>query len=161
MLKVIILSFSLISSFCIYSQSSNDSIQKVNLGLSHCYKYNGQILTFGKMTTIMNGNIEASNYLRKAKTSNVFSIIFGIAGGYCMAYPIAKSLSGKQPNWSMFAGGCGLTAVYIPIVISTNKNVKLAVSAYNKAKKATSYRATEYSLQLGLSHNELGLILKF
>lgn len=161
MLKAIILSLSLISSLCIYSQSSNDSIQKVNLGLSHYYKYNGQILTFKKMSTIINGNVEASNYLRKAKTSNTLSIIFGVIGGYCMAYPIAKSLSGKQLNWPIFAVGCGLTAVYIPIVISTNKNVKLAVDAYNKAKEAASNRATEYSLQLGLGQNELGLILRF
>ena len=108
----------------------------------------------------MTGNVEASNYLSKAKKSNVFSIIIGVAGGYCMAYPIAKSLSGKQPNWAMFAVGCGLTAVYIPIVISTNKNVKLAVDAYNNRNKIASNNNV-YDLKFGLGQNGLELMLKF
>ena len=77
-----------------------------------------------------------------------------------MVYPIAKTLSGQQANWTQFAIGCGLTAVYIPLVISTNKNLKLAVDTYNRSKVVSS-NINEYELKFMLTQNGLGLILKF
>lgn len=139
----------------------SDSIKKVDLGISHYYEQNGHMLTYGKVTTLMKGNVEATNYLNKAKTSNALSIIPGVGGGFCVAYPIARALSGQQANWTQFAIGCGLIAVYIPIVISTNKNVKKAVDAYNKNKVVLSNTENNYDLRLGLSHNGLGLTLRF
>jgi hypothetical protein len=162
MTKSIIFIFSLIISLSVFSQSGrNDSIKKVNLGISHYYEQNGHTLTYGKMTTLMKGNVEATNYLNKAKTLNALSIIPGVGGGFCVAYPIAKALSGQQANWTQFAIGCGLIAVYIPIVISTNKNVKKAVDSYNKNKVVSDNTGNNYDLRLGLSQNGLGLTLRF
>ena len=161
MTKSIIFIFSLIS-FSAFSQSSNnDSIKKVNHGISRYYEQNGHTLTYGKLTTLMKGNVEATNYLNKAKTSNALSILPGVGGGFCVVYPIARALSGQKANWTQFAIGCGLTAVYIPIVISTNKNVKRAVDAYNKNKAVSNNTENNYDLRLGLSQNGLGLTLKF
>jgi len=41
----------------------------------------------------MKGNAEATNYLNKAKTQNALSKISGVAGGFCVAYPIARGAS--------------------------------------------------------------------
>jgi len=162
MIKSIFFIFSLMISLSVFCQSSNnDSIKKVNRGISHYYEQNGHVLTYGKMTTLMKGNVEATNYLNKAKTSNALSIIPGFGGGFCIAYPIARALSGQKANWIQFAIGCGLTAVYIPIVISTNKNVKKAVDAYNKNKVVSKNTENNYDLRLGLSQNGLGLTLRF
>jgi len=161
MIKSIVFIFSLIINLSVYSQNNNDSIMKVNRGISHYYKQNGHILTYGKMTTLMKGNDEAINYLNKAKTSNALSITPGVGGGFCVAYPIASALSGKQANWTQFVIGCGLIAVYIPIVISTNKNVKKAVDAYNTNKVVSNNTENYYDLRLGLSQNGLGLTLRF
>ena len=160
MSKSIIVLFSLIFSLSSYCQTNNDSIKRINLGLSHCYTYNGKIMTYSKMTTIMKDNVQAFDYLKKAKTSNTLASIVGFAGGFCMVYPIAKTLSGQQANWTQFAIGCGLTAVYIPLVISTNKNLKLAVDTYNRSKVVSS-NINEYELKFMLTQNGLGLILKF
>jgi hypothetical protein len=161
MTKSVIFIFSLIISLSVYSQSNNDSIKKVNLGISHYYEQNGHILTYGKMSTLMKGNVEATNYLNKAITLNTLSIIPGVGGGFCVAYPIAKALSGQKANWTQFAIGCGLIVVYIPIVTCTNKNVKKAVDAYNKNKVVSNNAENSYDLRLGLSQNGLGLTLRF
>jgi len=162
MTRLIVFIFSLIIGLSAFSQSkNNDSIQVVHLGISHCYKLNGHILTYGKMSTLMKGNVEATNYLNKAKTQNALSLIPGIGGGFCMAYPIARALSGQQANWAQFAIGCGLIAVYIPIVISTTENVKKAVDAYNKNQAISSNTGNNYDVRLGLSQSGLGLTVSF
>ena len=161
MTKSIVLIFTLIISLSVCSQSNNDSIKNVNPGIFHYYVYNHLILTYAKMSTLMKGNVEASNYLNKAKTLNTLSLLPGIGGGFCVAYPIAKALGGQKANWTQFAIGCGLIAVYIPIVISTNKNVKKAVDAYNKNKVISGNNVNNYDLRLGLSQNGLGLTVKF
>ena len=162
MTRSIFFMFCLMIGFSAFSQSNNnDSIKKVNRGILHYYEQNGHVLTYGKMTTLMKGDVEATNYLNKAKTSNTLSIIPGVGGGFCIAYPIARALSGQKANWTQFAIGCGLTAVYIPIVISTNKNVKKAVDAYNKNKVVSNNTENNYDLRLGLSQNGLGMTLRF
>jgi len=162
MTKSIIFIFSLIISLSVFSQSNNnDSIKKVNPGISHYYEQNGHILTYGKMSTLMKGNIEATIFINKAKNSNALSIIPGVGGGFCIAYPIASAISGQQANWTQFAIGCGLIAIYIPIVISTNRNVNKAVDAYNKNKVVSNDTGNNYDLKLGLSQNCLGLTLMF
>ena len=109
----------------------------------------------------MKGNVEATNYINKAKTSNVLALFPGIGGGFCVAYPIAQALGGQKANWTQFAIGCGLIAIYIPIVISTNKNVKKAVDAYNKNKVISNNAGNNYDLRLGISQNGLGLTVGF
>jgi len=162
MTRSIVFIFSLIIGLSAFSQSkNNDSIKVVNSGISHCYKQNGHILTYGKMSTLMKGNAEATNYLNKAKTYNALSIIPGVGGGFCVAYPIARALSGQQANWTQFAIGCGLIAVYIPIVISTNKNVKKAVDVYNKNQAISKNTGNNYDLRLGLSQSGMGLTVRF
>jgi len=109
----------------------------------------------------MKGNAEAISYLNKAKTSNALSILPGVGGGFCVAYPIAKAFSGQKANWTQFALGCGLIAVYIPIVISTNKNVKMAVDAYNKNNVISGNAENKYDIRFGLSQNGMGLTIGF
>ena len=161
MTKSIVLIFTLIISLSVCSQSNNDSIKKVSHGMLHYFEQNGHVLTYGKMTTLMKGNVEATNYLNRAKTSNALSILPGVGGGFCVAYPLAKALSGQKANWTQFAIGCGLIAVYIPIVISTNRNVNKAVDAYNKNKVVSNNTENNYDLRLGLSQNGLGMTLRF
>ena len=161
MTKSIVLIFTLIISLSVCSQSNNDSIKKVSHGMLHYFEQNGHILTYAKMSTLMKGNVEATNYLNKAKTSNTLALLPGIGGGFCVAYPIAKALGGQKANWTQFAIGCGLIAVYIPIVISTNKNVKKAVDAYNKNKVISNNAGNNYDLRLGISQNGLGLTVGF
>jgi len=161
MTKPIIFIVSLMISLSVFSQSNNDSIKKVNRGISHYYVQNGHVLTYGKMTAIMKGNAEATGYLNKAKASNALSILPGVGGGFCVAYPLAKAFSGQKANWTQFALGCVLTAVYIPIVISTNKNVKMAVDAYNKNNVISGNTENKYDLRFGLSQNGMGLTIGF
>jgi len=148
-------------SLSVFCQSNNDSIKKVNRGISHYYVQNGHVLTYGKMSTLMKGNVEATSYLNKAKTLNAVSILPGVGGGFCVAYPLAKALNGQKANWTQFAIGCGLIAVYIPIVISTNKNVKMAVDAYNKKNVISGNAENKYDLRLGFNQNGLGLTIGF
>jgi len=163
MTKSLVLIFTFIISFSVFSQSKNDSIKKVNHGILPFFEQNGHILTYAKMSTLMKGNAEATNYLNKAKTSNTLSLLPGIGGGFCVcvAYPIAKALGGQKTNWTQFAIGCRLIAVYIPFVISTNKNVKKAVDAYNKNKVISNNAGNNYDLRLGISQNGLGLTVGF
>ena len=149
-------------SLSVFSQrSNNDSIKKVNHGIFHFYENNGHILTYGKMTRLMKGNVEATSYLNKAKTLNAVSLLPGVGGGFCVAYPLAKALIGQQANWTQFAIGCGLIAVYVPIVISTTKNVKMAVDAYNKNNVISGNAENKFDLRLGFNQNGLGLTFGF
>jgi len=161
MYKSIIISLFLIISFSLFCQTNNDSIKKVNFVLSNFYKYNGQILTFKKMSTLMNGNVLATSYLNKAKTSNGLGFIFCLGGSYSFGSVISHAIRSKELNWAMFAVGFGFTAVYVPIVISTNKNVKLAVDTYNRDKILSSNNENECDLKIGVTQNGFGIILKW
>ena len=162
MTKSIFIIFSLMISLSVFSQrSNNDSIKNVDRGISHYYVQNGHVLTYGKMTRLMKGNVEATSYLNKAKTLNAVSLLPGVGGGFCVAYPLAKAFSGQKANWTQFALGCVLTAVYIPIVISTNKNVKMAVDAYNKKNVISDNAENKFDLRLGFNQNGLGLTFGF
>ena len=153
--------FCLILSLSVFSQSNNDSIQRVKSAGGYQYEQFGHTLTLENMTDVMKSNPLATKYIKSAKGSIGIATVLGYGGGFLIGYPIGTAIAGGKANWTMAIIGCGLVIITIPIVSSANKNIKMAVDTFNKDKKVTSNIHSDYDLKLGFTQNGLGLIVRF
>ena len=136
-----------------------DTIQYTKAGGGYRYTFENKELTIAKLGEMMQNNLVATEYLKKAKGSSGFANVFGYAGGFLIGYPLGTAIGGGKANWTMFVVGCGLVVIAIPIVSSGNRNLKKAVNAYNHDEMASNL--TKYNLTLGINQSGLGLTVCF
>ena len=120
----------------VFSQQTNsrDSITVVKNFFTGPKFYQGsQRLTMGQLTDVMTTNPQALTYLRKAKTNNTISIIFGVIGGALVGYELGRAAGGADMNGAVMAAGAGCIVFSIPFSIAGSKNTRKAVSVYNSA----------------------------
>ena len=143
----------------LYAQNDTDSIQKVKVSMGYRYEQSGHILTMREIEYIMKDNHEATLYLKNAKTLNAFYNIISFAGGAMIGYPIGYGSSTGYYNWTVFAIGCGLVIISIPISISTHNKLKMAVDTYNKKNKSTG-SIDKFDMRFGITQNGIGLTMR-
>ena len=83
----------------------------------------------------------------------------GYLGGALIGWPIGTALGGGEPNWIIALVGCGVVAATIPIVNSSNRNLKKAVDCYNQGVPFTDKPNIDVSL--GLNSKGVGVVLRF
>ncbi len=145
-----------LSSFC---QTNVDSIQIVKKGLEYSCFADGYKLTPENMKFIMRNNSESLKYLKKVQTSSMISFGLGYIGGFLIGWPIGTAIGGGEPNWYIALVGCGIVATTIPLLNSSNRNLKKAVDCYNRELPFADKPNVE--INLGLNNNGLGISLKF
>ncbi len=153
---IILAFFISISSFC---QTNVDSIHIVKKGLEYSCFADGFQLKPDNMKFIMRNNSESLNYLKKVQTSSIISFGMGYLGGALIGWPIGTAIGGGEPNWIIALVGCGVVAATIPIVNSSNRNLKKAVDCYNRGVPFAD--KPDIDVSLGLNSNGLGLSLRF
>ena len=136
-----------------------DTIRYTKTGGGYKYTFDNKELTIVQLRDMMQNNKVATEYLKKAKGSSGFANVLGYAGGFLIGYPLGTAIGGGKANWTMFAVGCGLVVIAIPIVSSGNRNIKKAVNAYNHDEMASNL--PKYSLSLGINQAGLGLTVCF
>jgi hypothetical protein len=136
-----------------------DTIQCLKTSGGYKYNFDNKDLTITQLGEMMQKNLVATGYLKKAKSGSGFANVFGYAGGFLIGYPLGTLIGGGKANWTMFAVGCGLVVIAIPIVSTANRNLKKAVNAYNH-EEMTSNLPT-YNLTLGINQSGPGLRLCF
>lgn len=153
----ILLTFSL--SFSTFCQTNVDSIRIVKKGLSYTYFADGYELTPENMKFVMRNNTKSLHYLKKVQTSSIISFGMGYLGGTLIGWPIGTAIGGGKPNWFIAIIGCGVVASTIPLVNSSNRNLKKAVDSYNQGVPFADRPNIDVSL--GLNSNGIGVSLRF
>lgn len=121
-------------------------------------------------------NPEALAYMKKSRTNNAVSQVFGVMGGGLVGWGLASAISGKKTvqngvvikeqakgGWGLVGAGVGLIGIAIPFAIGSSKNLKNAVKAQNNADRNGSevqntHASNFYKLEsggngIGLSYN--------
>lgn len=144
------------SSFC---QTNIDSIQIVKKGLGYIFFADGYQLSPENMKFVMRNNSESLRYFKKVQTYSILSFGMGYVGGACIGWPIGTAIGGGKPNWMIAAIGCGIIAATIPIMNTSNRNLKEAVDSYNRGVPY-SYKPS-IDARFGLNNSGLGISLRF
>ena len=153
----ILLAFSI--SISTFSQTNVDSIHIVKKACGYTYFADGYELTPENMRFVMRNNPKSLSYFKKAQTSSIISFGIGYLGGSLIGWPIGTALGGGKPNWIIGIIGCGVVATTIPLVNSSNRNLKKAVDSYNQGISFAD--KLNIDVNLGLNTNGLGVSFRF
>lgn len=108
-------------------------IEKQSGFLGTTYTQNGKSIDRSDMMSKLEQEPEAAKELSGHGALRLTSILFGVAGGGCVGYPMGKALAGsKDPPWIAAGVGVGLIAVAIPFAIVAENKVENAVDAHNR-----------------------------
>ena len=140
------------------SAQSNIEISKKGLGTT--FKQNGIVVTPKRLMEITSGNKEAQHKMRLAKPNYDVAQVFGLAGGFCIGWPLGAAIAGGEPNWAILGIGVGLVAVSIPFTLKYNSHAKDAIQIYN-AGLAPSSATKKVEFQFGLASTGVGLKMTF
>ena len=150
--------FFVIPSFSQSIPNKEIEIQKTFLGAK--FYLDGEKVSLKRLESVLIDVPQSYRFVQQAKTSNIFSQIFGFAGGFLIGYPIGTAIAGGDANWNLALAGAGCLAVSIPLaIVGTNKVVK-AVDLYNQSK-TTSHNEQKLELNFALTSNGVGLVVNF
>lgn len=139
-------------------QNHTDSIQVVKAINITQYRQSGEILNFKDFEIIFRMNQTSTNYLKSAKTLNMFSNIISSSGGFLIGYPIGYGIKTGHYNMTLVAVGCGLAIISIPISMASKNKLKMAVDNYNSRLNSNG-SIDNYDLKLGFTQTGIGLTL--
>ncbi len=146
-------------SYSTFSQTNVDSIHIDKTGWEYSCFGDGYELSPDNMKFIMRNNPESLRYFKKVQATSIITFGIGFLGGILIGLPISDVLYGEKPNWIIGLIGCGVVATTIPLVNSSNRNLKKAVDCYNRGVPFAD--KPNIDLSLGLNNNGLGLSLRF
>ncbi len=117
-------------------------------------------LKMPQIKTILKSNELAYNKFKTAQGARAISNILSFSGGLLVGWPIGTAISGDKPNWIPAVIGTGIWAFAIPIAISANKQLGLAIDQYNQGIPNTfSQRKPE--VHLAVQGDGVGITINF
>ena len=100
---------------------------------------------------------EALRLYNTGKTQNTVANVIGIPSGFVFGWQLGTLLVGGEVNsGAMVISGAGV-ATSIILGFLGNDNIKESIEVYNSKSES----ANNFSLNIGLSNNGVGLCLKF
>lgn len=148
--------------FCmsVFSQNQIDSINEVRTSKGICFEQSGKMLKLKDIEHIVYENKVALDYLKTARTYNTFTIILSSCASVMIGYPIGFLIPTGYFNAQMFAVGCGLGILAIPISLASKNKLNLSINAYNSQLKHVS-NIDNVDFQIGFVSNGLGVKISF
>lgn len=105
----------------------------------------------------MRKNEPAANEFGSAISNYNATIFFSAVGGFMIGWPIGQSISKKDPQWGLAAGGAVLVAIGYSFERTFTRRAKKAIDMYNNSS------TTSYAPRLKVNINCVGvnLVYKF
>jgi hypothetical protein len=142
----------------VMSQSLSDTIQVVQR-LGKVYKQNGKTIPAKNLYAILGTNAEAAKEVELARPNMTPAMIFSIAGGACIGWPIGTALGGGDPQWWLAGVGAGFIICSIPFQAAYNKHIFKAVTIYNSDLRKIGINRK--ILELGFARHGVGIEIRF
>lgn len=162
MKKIVLIPFLLLLFvFVSNAQKSEQIIVKSNFWTGVSFEKGGKTYKFRNILPQMESKKEAYKLMKSAKSNYDVSMLFGIAGGALVGWPLGTSFGGGDPNWTLAAVGAGLIVISIPF---TNKSVKTAnesAKMYNSGLQTVSQRNYKPQLEFASMKTGIGFRLSF
>lgn len=155
---------SLLISALIFFSFHNCHAQEIELK-PNFFGYNfvkdGTRLTWKDVLNTTQPNVEAYNYIKKAKTNHTVSAVLSFAGGFLIGVPIGQSIGKGEPNWTLAYIGGGLAGVSIPFYLSAVKNAKEGLNTYNQSLHSAHQNPFNPEFKFKANGNGIGLSMNF
>ena len=144
--------------YCAKAQTTSDSVYVAKNFLGYKYYQNNMRLNFNQLPYVMEENSEAYPLISKAKSNYTTASILGGLGGFLVGWQLGTAIFGGNPNWALAGVGGALIVVSIPI---NSKAINLAFEAIDLYNSGISNTSRRRELNIGITGNGLGLIVKF
>jgi hypothetical protein len=141
------------------AQAVKDSIKIHNGVFGTIYVKDGKSLTTHRLFKIISANPETLPEISSTRNNNIYSWIFGGAGGFILGYQMGTSYSRTTPNWFALGAAAGLIGISMPFEIAKAKHTKRAVLIYNKDFLHTTKTKAIYNF--GISNDGAGIKITF
>lgn len=145
----------------IFGQTNPDTIQFKSIGLNYTYSLNGKNLNLNQLTAIIKTNPASVKYLNAAKLSDGISTVFLYSGSFLIGYGIGYSIAKHNLYLDLISLGSAILLVDIPITVATKENLRKSINIYNNTVKNQPTLSNNIKLNVGITQNGVGLILKF
>lgn len=120
-----------------------------------------KVLKMNDLVKIMEPNLQASEIIKKAKSTNVAAGIFGGIGGGLLGWTLGGLVGGRAPNIGVVGTGVGFILIGIPIQKNANKKLLQAVDIYNNDLMGFTKPLEKPQYELLVNNNGIGLQLSF
>jgi outer membrane lipoprotein SlyB len=151
----------LILAFAVTTICNAQKIEIKKVFGGHQYTQNENRMTMGALVKAMESNSDALEFMKKAKSNNVFASILGGVGGALIGFPIGTAIGGGDANWTLAGIGAGLVAIGIPISSGVHKNTKKAIDLYNSSLNSVSHSEFKPDFKIVANGNGIGLSMNF
>ena len=144
-----------------FSQEKQDTIQFKSNGINYKCLLHEKEMTLNQLTALIKTNPTSLKYLNAAKLSNNISTVFLYTGSFLVGYGLGYSIARNYFYVDIISLGIGIIIVDIPILFSVKENLQKSINYYNSSiinKKSVS---NDNKLNLGITQNGVGLVLRF
>lgn len=117
--------------------------------------------SMNRVISIMEPNSEAQLYMIKAKKGRLYANILSIGGGGFMGWSLGGLTDGGKMDWITFGIGATMTAVFIPVAIKSDKNLRKGIELHNATQPDPVQTTIQPKFNLLASGNGLGLSMQF
>jgi len=144
-----------------FGQETPDTIHFKSNGLNYRCTLNGNDLTLSQLTTVIKTNPTSLHYLNAAKLSNAISSVFIYTGSFLVGYGIGYSISRHYAYLNFIYLGFGIMLFDLPIHYAIKENIHKSINIYNGSIKNKSSVSNGIKLNVGITQNGIGLVMKF
>ncbi len=127
------------------------------------YYQNGNMLNVKQLAQVVKSNQQAYDKVQSAQGNNTLANILSIPGGFLIGWPLGTAIAGGEPNWLLAGVGAGLIAIAIPVSITAKNQAAEGVRLYNNSLGNQTFfeKQQKPSINLGITHNGVGVIMRF
>lgn len=140
----------------VFAQTADNTITYRKVFGGYKFEQNGQALSPKSMLDIFQGNEEAYQAMRKAKSNYDPAMVLSVIGGALVGWPLGTAVGGGDPNWALAAIGGACIIGSIPLGSAFNRHAIRATDLYN----GKDFTPASAQLYFGPTHDGLGLTLK-
>lgn len=125
------------------------------------FKKGEQELNWKQLLKDTESHTKSYNLIKRARSQNTLSTIFGFAGGAFVGYPLGQAIADGETNWVLAIVGGALITVAIPLSSRSTKNLKEGVSKYNQSLRTSYHKHFQPRVHLIGNAQGVGLSLSF
>jgi hypothetical protein len=119
-------------SFNLKAQSNKDTLViKTTFSNINMYDTKGTQVSISDAKKRASNNRTALHYFETAQMNQLFSLLFGLPGGFLIGYNMGIAAGGGKINLAYFFTGFGLIGLSFPFELAKVNNLKKAVQVYN------------------------------
>lgn len=140
--------------------------QPIEIGgvFNNTYKIQGVKLKPADIRSLLGNETALASEFNRGQTLSSTAMVLGVAGGFCVGYPLGKfignSQSVTQTDWTVLGIGCGVVGLSAILDFLGSGAKRKAVIRYNNSLSQTGHLPTK-EIRIGFAASGAGIALHF